>query len=131
MPNDTPRPSTSATDEFPQSLTDRVIARVSDAGLAVDRRASASRPKSRRSRPALARPTLASGPQSPEEVRQTRSLRRVFHDLGNSYRRYRRRTGEPVKPALREAAVKFREAPSLTSLVSVAAFLDEMEILTW
>ncbi len=131
MPNDTPRPSTSATDEFPQSLTDRVMARVTDAGLAVDRRASASRPKSRRARPALARPTAVATTQTPEEMRETRSLRRVFHDLGHSYRRYRRRTGEPVKPALRDAAYKFREAPSLTSLVSVAAYLDELEILTW
>jgi hypothetical protein len=77
------------------------------------------------------RPTLDASPQTPEEMRETQSLRRVFHDLGDSYRLYRRRTGEPVKPALREAAYQFRQAPSLTSLVSVAAFLDELQILTW
>ena len=69
--------------------------------------------------------------QTPEEAREKQSLRRVFHDLGHSYRRYRRRTGEPIRPALREAAYKFRQEPSLNSLVSVAAFLDELEILTW
>jgi hypothetical protein len=131
MPNDTPRPSNSATGKPPQSLTDRVLARVTDAGLAVDRRAGASRPKSRRSRPAASDSPLTATPQTPEELRETQSLRRVFHDLGHSYRRYRRRTGEPVRPALREAAYKFRQEPSLTSLVSVAAFLDELEILSW
>jgi hypothetical protein len=131
MPNDTPGPSTSSTNGSPQSLTDRVLARVTDAGLAVDRRASASRPKSRRSRTAIDRPELDASSQAPEATRETQSLRRVFHDLGDSYRRYRRRTGEPVEPAVREAAYKFRQAPSLTSLVSVAASLDELQILTW
>jgi hypothetical protein len=135
MSKDTPRQSTSAAGGLSQSLTDRVLARVNDAGLAVDRRAGASRPKSRRSRPtkpdvplAVATPAI---PQTPEELRETLSLRRVFHDLGHSYRRYRRRTGEPVRPAVREAAYKFRQEPSLNSLVSVAAFLDELEILSW
>jgi hypothetical protein len=135
MSKDTPRQRTSAAGDLHQSLTDRVQARVNDAGLAVDRRAGASRPKSRRSRstkleapPAVAAATIE---QTPEELREKQSLRRVFHDLGHSYRRYRRRTGEPVRPALRDAAYKFRQAPSLHSLVSVAAFLDELEILTW
>jgi hypothetical protein len=135
MSKDTPRQSTSAAGNLSQSLTDRVLARVNDAGLAVDRRAGASRPKSRRSRPAkLEAPPAGAAAvteQTPEELRERQSLRRVFHDLGHSYRRYRRRTGEPVRPALREAAYKFRQAPSLHSLVSVAAFLDELEILTW
>jgi hypothetical protein len=131
MSNDTPRRGASAPGELPESLTARVAARVTDAGLAVDRRASASRPKSRRSRPAATGTLQAPVSQTPEELRERQSLRRVFHDLGHSYRRYRRRTGEPVRPALREAAYKFRQEPSLTSLVSVAAFLDELEILTW
>jgi hypothetical protein len=130
MSNDSPRQSTSTTGKLPQSLTDRVQARVNDAGLAVDRRAGASRPKSRRSRPESSAPIQAAGSQTPQE-REKQSLRRVFHDLGHSYRRYRRRTGEPVRPALREAAYRFRQEPSLTSLVSVAAFLDELELLTW
>src|SRR5947207_10674004 len=111
----TPRQSPSAAGDLPQSLTDRVQARVNDAGLAVDRRAGASRPKSRRARPSkLAVPpaVAAANGQTPEELRETQSLRRVFHDLGHSYRRYRRRTGEPVRPALREAAYQFRQAPS-------------------
>jgi len=131
MSNNTPRQSSSAPGDLSQSLTDRVLARVNDAGLAVDRRASASRPKSRRSRPASSGSLEAAVLQTPEEAREKQSLRRVFHDLGHSYRRYRRRTGEPIRPALREAAYKFRQEPSLNSLVSVAAFLDELEILTW
>jgi hypothetical protein len=135
MPNETSRAGNPTPGNLPQSLTDRVMARVNDAGLAVDRRAGASRPKSRRSRPAQSdtppAAVTAAPSQTPEALREKQSLRRVFHDLGHSYRRYRRRTGAPVRPALREAAYKFREDPSLTSLVSVAAFLDELEILTW
>jgi hypothetical protein len=62
---------------------------------------------------------------------ESRSLKRVFRDLGTSYRSYRRETGEPVTPALRDAAYNFRAEPSLTSLVSVAVFLDELDILKW
>jgi hypothetical protein len=131
MPNDAPRKNNSAPGGLSRSLTDRVLARVNDAGLAVDRRAGATRPKSRRARPATSESLQATALQTPEELRERQSLRRVFHDLGHSYRRYRRRTGEAVRPALREAAYKFRQEPSLTSLVSVAAFLDELEILTW
>ena len=135
MPNETSRAGKPTPGGLPQSLTDRVLARVNDAGLAVDRRAGASRPKSRRSRPARSETppaaVAAAASQTSGELREKQSLRRVFHDLGHSYRRYRRRTGEPVKPALREAAYKFREHPSLTSLVSVAAYLDELEILAW
>jgi hypothetical protein len=36
-----------------------------------------------------------------------------------------------VVPALRDAAYSFRANPSLGSLVSVAGFLDELDILTW
>jgi hypothetical protein len=64
-------------------------------------------------------------------LREAESLKRVFRDLGVSYREYRRQTGEPVAPAVREAAYKFRADPSLTSLVSVAGYLDELDILTW
>jgi hypothetical protein len=95
----------------------------------VDRREGASRPKAKR-RGQTPVETAAGGP-SPQDLREAESLKKVFRDLGVSYREYRRQTGEPVAPAVREAAYKFRADPSLTSLVSVAVFLDELDILTW
>ena len=105
------------------------MARVDDARIAVDRREGATRPKSkRRKRPPV--PSSAAEPTA-QDLRESKSLKRVFRDLGLSYREYRRQTGEPVAPAVRAAAYHFKAAPSLTSLVSVAVFLDELDILTW
>jgi hypothetical protein len=115
--------------EFPESLTARVVARVNDARLAVDRSANASRPKSRRRRHTPPGPAAADL-RSPEDVRESESLRRVFRDLGTSYRRYRSQTREPVVPGLRDAAYTFRAEPSLASLVAVAAYLDELDLLS-
>jgi len=114
----------------PQTLTTRVLARVTHARIAVDRRANASRPKSRRRRQPV-EGAAAAVVQTQEELRGSRSLKRVFRDLGVSYRTYRRKTGEPVAPALRAAAYDFRANPTLTSLVSVAGFLDDLDILAW
>jgi hypothetical protein len=50
--------------------------------------------------------------------------------MGISYRRYRSQTREPVVPGLRDAAYGFRAEPSLTSLVAVAAYLDELDLLS-
>jgi hypothetical protein len=128
MANPTARAGRSESEELPKSLTDRVMARVVDARIAVDRREGATRPKSKRRRaPAQ---SSAAGPTA-QDLRESQSLKRVFRDLGVSYREYRRQTGEPIAPAVREAAYKFKADPSLTSLVSVAVFLDELDILTW
>lgn len=129
QPSSRPRGSDPA--ELPQSLTDRVLARVSEAGLDVDRRSGASRPKASRRRSAAADPLSASLTRTPEQVREARSLRRVFLDLGDSYREYRRRTGAPVSADVRDAACRFRRELNVTSLVSVAASLDHLDILTW
>jgi hypothetical protein len=64
-------------------------------------------------------------------VREARSLRRVFDDLGIAYRRYRKETGEPISPVVREAACRFRKERSVLSLASVAGRLDELKILDW
>jgi hypothetical protein len=127
MANPSARGST-VPEELPQSLTDRVMARVIDARSAVDRRENATRPKSKRRRAPVEQSIDGVTPQM---LREAESLKRVFRDLGVSYREYRRQTGEPVAPAVREAAYKFRADPSLTSLVSVAGHLDELDILTW
>lgn len=129
MPNPSARNGSTEPEAVPQSLTERVKARVVDARIAVDRRETATRPKSkRRKRAPVESPA---GEPTAKDLREFESLKRVFRDLGVSYREYRRQTGEPVAPAVREAAYKFKADPSLTSLVSVAVFLDELDILTW
>jgi hypothetical protein len=100
------------------TLTDRVQLRVDAARLVIDRRALRA-----------AAPVAIDAPGQ-EEIRQSQSLRRVFRDLGVSYRRYRSQTGNKVVPGLRDAAYSFRGEPSLTSLVAVAAFLDQLDLLS-
>jgi hypothetical protein len=119
-----------ATDGAP-TLTERVLARVNEAALATDLRARASRPKSRRRRPTLSDPLAGQPALSPEQQRTERSLRSVFLDLGDSYREYRRRTGAPVSEDVRAAAKRFRRERNVTTLVSVAASLDQLDILPW
>ena len=48
-----------------------------------------------------------------------------------TYQRYRRQTGRPALPELREAVHAFKRGPSLTSLVGVATFLDDRGLLGW
>jgi len=124
------RPTASADADLSQTLIDRVIARVHDAGESVDRRASATRPRASRRRSTLD-PLAAELTRTPEQVREARSLRRVFEDLGTAYRRYRKETGAPVSPAVRDAAYRFRKELSVVSLASVAGRLDELKILNW
>jgi hypothetical protein len=129
----TERPSATSANgsshESPENLFDRVQARVADAALALDRRANATRPKSRTRRVSLAT-AAGDSSRSPQELIAEESLRRVFRDLGVSYRRYRKQTGTPLTPGLRDAAYNFRAEPSLTSLVAVAAYLDELGLLS-
>jgi hypothetical protein len=112
-----------------ETIADRVRTRVSEAALAVDRRVGSTRRKPA----ALAEPDklAASATRTPAQVREARSLRSVFRDLGRSYRRYRRQTGAPVSADVRDAARNFRRELTVPSLVVVAAFLDELDILTW
>lgn len=104
-------------------VMDRVLARVRDAQVAGDRQ-----PRTRR----LDASGLAdSAGRSPEQRREARALRRVFVDLRDSYREYRRRTGASVSPEVKEAASRFRRDRDLASLVSVAASLDRLKSLSW
>jgi hypothetical protein len=102
------------------------LARVRDAAIVVDRQAQATRRKRLRGR---SDPDLLSA-RTPEEVREVRSLRRVFLDLGDIYREHRMRTGAPVSEDVRDAANRFRGELNVTSLVAVAASLDQLEV-TW
>jgi hypothetical protein len=108
-----------------EPLADRMRARLRTARRAVDRRATATRPRLRQ------RPARPADPGSLnlDEVRERESLRQVFQELGISYRRYRSQVGGPVAPGLRDAAYNFRAEPSLASLVTVAGFLDELKLL--
>src|SRR6476646_11890630 len=113
-----PRSLSSEHAEPVPSLTDRVAERVINARLAIE---SHSKPRRRSS--------LHDSKSSADE-REIRSLKRVFRDMGYTYRRYRRQTGGPVTPGLRDAAYNFRENPSLPALVGVAAFLDNLKLLS-
>lgn len=110
-----------------QSLTDRVQAHLLEVGHALEQRSRASRPRARRrgaTRPAPAR-------AGTDQATEARSLRRVFNELAVTHREYRLRSGRRVSPALRDAAHAFKQAPSVPSLVAVAAFLDEDGLLAW
>jgi hypothetical protein len=63
--------------------------------------------------------------------RERACLRRVFRELGDAHRRYRAETGQAGTPALRAAARAFKQDPTVPSLVTVAAFIDELGILGW
>jgi len=111
-------------EDSPETLPQRIALRVMNARLDIEQRGNA------RSRRVTQRgATVALDPNSEAEQRETASLKRVFRDLGTSYRRYRKQTRTPVVPGLRAAAENFRAAPSLASLITVAAFLDELDLL--
>jgi hypothetical protein len=107
MPDPTPR---SPGGPANPRLTDRVIARIKDARRTVH-----------------GRPALGKGRRRRHGDTEVRALRRVFLDFGESYRSYRRRTGEPVSSEVRDAALKFRRELDLVSLVSVAALLERLD----
>jgi hypothetical protein len=109
-------------------LADRVRARVTEVGLALGRRAEASRPRSKRHR---ASRTTSGAAQTRDQSPEARSLRRVFNELAVTHREHRLRSGQRVSPALKDAARAFKEGPSLPNLVVVASFLDEDGLLAW
>jgi hypothetical protein len=112
VPMSDPTPNATGGPEPDQRLTDRMIARIKDAHRAVETRSSTGLGKRRRRR---------------ITDTDTRALRRVFLHLGDSYRSYRQRTGEPVSAEVRDAALRFRRELNLASLVSVAASLDRID----
>ncbi len=126
-----PRPANSSASEPLRPLTDRVRERVAAAGLALDRRASASRPRARRARQTASARLSAPSAEEAAEARQAASLKQVFRELGETHRQYRQRTGQAATPPLREAAFAFKRAPTLPALVAVTAFFDELGILEW
>lgn len=126
MKNLPPRP-VSEPAELSQSLTDRVAERVINARLTLEGEPSTKRSSTRR--PRRSDTTLFES-KNDAELRETQSLKRVFREMGHAYRRYRKQTGGPVVPGLRDAAYRFRAEPSLPALVAVAAYLDELDLLS-
>jgi len=120
--------SARSNDSSGRTLVDRVQDRVSLAQQALERRDNATLPKARR-KSSKAAPAAASG--KPMLSPQVRALRSDFLDLGDVHRSYRRRTGEPVSPVLRNAAIAFKQDQTLTSLVPVAEYLDDLDLLEW
>lgn len=59
------------------------------------------------------------------------ALRRVFRDMGRNQRTARRQAGQAPSPVVRQAALAFRQNPSLPALVLVAASLDDVGLLFW
>jgi hypothetical protein len=112
-------------------LADRVRARVTEVGIALDQRARASRPRVKRPRSSPAASVESANPNAPVATREASSLRRVFNEMAVIHRQHRLRTGQHASPALREAASVFKQAPSMPSLVVVAAFLEEDGLLEW
>ena len=127
MTNLPPRPVAEPAD-LSQSLTDRVAERVINARLALESESKPKRSPSRHSRRTSDTSLLES--KNEDELRETQSLKQVFREMGTAYRRYRSQTGGPVVPGLRDAAYKFRAEPSLPALVAVAAYLDELDLLS-
>jgi hypothetical protein len=119
------RPEVSGDTAPSRKMLDRVIARVNDVGES----RNPIRGMGRRAERGTSR--AGDSLRTPEQVREARSLRRVFDDLGIAYRRYRKETGEPISPVVREAACRFRKERSVLSLASVAGRLDELKILDW
>jgi hypothetical protein len=116
----TPPKSPEASSSPVRPLIERVRERV-------DRAAASLGPGGRSERRgAKTAQTLSSG--VPREVR---AMRRVFREMGRTQRTARRQTGQAPSPVVREAALAFREAPSLSALVLVAASLDEVGLLSW
>ncbi len=129
MSSNTSRVSDKSRKNPSPTLTERVTARVSEASLALD--AAPGKPNSklkaskRSARPAS---TLKGGLAA---EREAQSLRSVYREMRATYRGYRRQTGKPAVPALREAVRAFKAGQSLTSLVGVATFLDDRGLLAW
>jgi len=130
MPKKKPAQSGATPSTAIHPLAERVQARVSEVGLALDQRARASRPRAKRPKAPKADLPLATTAHIPP-TREASSLRRVFNELAITHRQFRLRSGQHASPALRDAARVFKEAPSFPSLVLVAAFLEEDGLLEW
>ena len=113
------------------TLTDRVKARVAEAGRDLDNRARRSNARHKHLRPTTLTKAAGSLIDNSADQREAQSLRRVYCEMRALYRSYRRRAGTPAVPELRSAVQDFQRGRSLTSLVHIASFLDDRKLLSW
>jgi Skp family chaperone for outer membrane proteins len=114
------------------TLTDRVRAHVAEARQLLDSRADDSNAKHKHLRPTRMTNDASSGPSSSEALqREAQSLRTVYREMRRVYRNYRRQAGTAAVPELRSAVHAFRRSQNLTSLVQIASFLDDRQLLVW
>ena len=130
MVNHPNRPGRPTPPSSAEPLVERVRRRLARAGTEYDRRAAATRPGSRRRR-SESYPHPPGSQLDPGERRERACLRAVFLELGTAHRAYRAQTGNSVTADLRLATTAFKQKPSLSSLVPVAAFLEELGLLAW
>lgn len=124
MATPTPQSGQDGSFHFPSTLSDRVRGRVAEAGRSIE--GKTVKPPRRK------RPTLSTLPdEQRSEKLETSSLLKVYRELRSTYRQHRASTGQAADPALREAVTAFKKGPSLTSLTSVAAFLEDRKLLSW
>lgn len=114
-----------------RALAERVQARVLQAGRALEDGSSKSNAQFGHLRPTRVTRKAAAPSLRAEDQREARSLRLVFGELRSTYRRYRRQTGRPAVPELKEAVRAFQRGNSLSSLVAIATFLDDRNLLAW
>jgi hypothetical protein len=130
MAKNTARSAPKNSNSFERTLTDRVRDRIAEAGEALDRAKPRGKKTSKLGNTRLGMSTA--GPKADAEaLRESRSINRVYRELRGTYRKHRRDSGQAALPELREAVHAFKRGPSLASLVTVAAFLDERGLLAW
>jgi hypothetical protein len=61
---------------------------------------------------------------------EVQALHRVFREMGRKQRATRRQAGLPPFPAVRDAALAFRRAPTFAALLGVAGSLEEVGLLS-
>jgi hypothetical protein len=113
------------------TLADRVKARVAEAERSLELGSTETNGAPRkRGRPPRAKKTSTLG-LSQASKRESESLLKVYREMRELYRGYRRRAGTPAVPELRSAVTAFKRGQSLTSLVVIASFLDDRKLLAW
>ena len=114
-----------------RTLTERVQARIADARRTLDDGEGNSNASHKHVRPTRLAARAGSLAGDSESRREVQRLQWVYCEMRMTYRRYRRETRRPAIPELRNAVLAFRRGPSLTSLVDVATFLDDRQLLAW
>ena len=126
MPNESSRRAELAPVVIRRTLADRVRDRVAEVATQIEGAPS--------TKPKVTKPKGGKSPAAKLNSvaeRELRSLLLVYREMKTTYQGYRKETGRPSVPELKEAVHAFTKGPSLTSLVGVAAFLEDRNLLAW